>query len=249
MTARVDPPVDALPGVIVVTGTDTDVGKTVATAAIAAALAGRGRSVAAYKPTQTGVPTDAPADVTADMAEVARLAGVPTREGCRLAAPMAPRAAAALERAALPRLADHVTAVTDLAAGCHHVLVEGAGGLLVELTEAGETLADLALALPGCGVVVVARATLGTLNHTMLTREALCARGLRQLGVVVGSLGPTPSVIEQSNVEHLRRLPEGVLGVLPERASRLDPARFRQGSTHWLPGLAQRMGTSWRSNP
>lgn len=229
----------SLPTAILVTGTDTDVGKTIATAAVAATLVSGGRSVAAYKPTQTGVPQAS----AGDMAEVARLARVPVREGCRLRAPMAPRAAADLESRGLPRLAEHVAAVTSLAAEHDHVLVEGAGGLLVELTEDGQTLADLALALPGCGVIVVARAALGTLNHTMLTREALAARGIRQLGMLIGSLGPAPTAVETSNVQRLRQLPEGMLGVLPAAASELDPVLFRRDSPRWLTGLAQRMGT------
>src|SRR4051794_32055825 len=94
----------ARPRVLVVTGTDTDVGKTVVTAAVVATALSAGLSVTAYKPTQTGV---APGD-RGDMAEVERLTGVPTCEGVRLLAPMAPRPAAALEGTRLPALAEHV---------------------------------------------------------------------------------------------------------------------------------------------
>ncbi len=136
-----------LPPVVLVTGTDTDVGKTVVTAAVVAAALSVGLSVTAYKPTQTGVAPGEPGD----MAEVERLTRVATVEGVRLRAPMAPRPAARLEGAGLPTLADHVGRVAALAANHDLVVVEGAGGLLVELTDVGETLADLASALPTVG--------------------------------------------------------------------------------------------------
>lgn len=228
-----------LPHVVVVTGTDTEVGKTVVTAAVIATIRAAGLRVTAYKPTQTGVAPGEPGD----MAEVARLTGVATSEGVRLRAPMAPRPAAALEDATLPTLADHVGAVTDLAAHHDVVVVEGAGGLLVELTEAAETLADLATALPDVGVLVVARSALGTLNHTMLTREALRHRGIRQLGVVVGAWPDEPGVIETTNRDYLGGLPEGLLGAVPLGAPSLDPEAFRAAGPTWLPGVAQRLGT------
>ena len=228
-----------LPRLLVVTGTDTEVGKTVVTAALAALLVSTGRSVTAYKPTQTGVEPDEPGD----MAEVTRLAGVPTHEGLRLRAPMAPRPAAALEGARLPTLAAHVHRVDELAAGHDCVLVEGAGGLLVELTDAGETLADLVRALPSAAVVIVARSGLGTLNHTMLTREALSHRGVACAGIVVGSWPQEPSVIETTNRDYLAALPEGLLGAVPQGAPNRAPGDFRVHSPGWLAALAQRIGT------
>lgn len=234
-----------LPQVIVVTGTDTDVGKTVATAAIAAVLRRAGRSVTAYKPTQTGVAPGQPGD----MAEVARLAGIATSEGCRLHAPMAPRPAAALEDARLPTLADHLRAVDALCATFDHVLVEGAGGLLVELTDAGDTIADVAAGMDGCEVVVVARSALGTLNHTMLTREALAHRGIPQLGVVLGAWPAAPTPVEVSNRDHFEALPEGLLGGIPQGAPDQGPVQFAEAAPAWLPGLTQRMGTSCRIRP
>ncbi|MDC5696997.1 dethiobiotin synthase [Intrasporangium calvum] len=221
------------------TGTDTEVGKTVVTAATAAVLAGAGLSPAAYKPVQTGVAPGEPGD----MGEVERLSGIPTLEGCRLREPMAPRPAATLESATLPTLADHVDAINELATEHDPVIVEGAGGLLVELTDAGETLADLALALPDAAVIVVARSALGTLNHTMLTREALRSRGIRGLGTVIGSWPDTPSHLEQTNHDYLAERPEGVLGAIPQGAPTRDAADFRADAPNWLTGLAQRLGT------
>ncbi|GAB3876649.1 dethiobiotin synthase [Terrabacter terrigena] len=237
-----------LPAVVVVTGTDTDVGKTVVTAAVVALLVGVGLRVTAYKPTQTGV---APGE-SGDMGEVERLTGVPTSEGTRLRAPMAPRPAARLEGAALPTLADHVDIISDLSAGHDVVVVEGAGGLLVELTDDGETLADLAAALPDSGAVLVVRSALGTLNHTMLTREALSHRSIRLLGLVLGAWPSHPDMIETTNLDYLSALPEGLLGQVPRGAPALSPDVFRGEAPTWLPGLtgmaesaatAQRRGT------
>ena len=231
-----------VPPVVLVTGTDTDVGKTVVTAAVVATALAAGLRVTAYKPTQTGVAPGAPGD----MAEVERLTGVATVEGVRLEAPMAPRPAARLQGAGLPTLADHVERVASLVA-CHDlVVVEGAGGLLVELTDAGETLADLASALPDSGVVVVARSALGTLNHTMLTREALSHRGIRQLGLVIGSWPDDADVIERTNREKFEGLPEGLLGAIPRGAPGIPVSRFLASAPAWLPGLTRRLHSSAR---
>jgi len=230
---------EVLPRVLVVTGTDTEVGKTVVTAAIVASLVSAGLRVAAYKPTQTGVAAGEPGD----MAEVQRLTGAHTAEGTRLGAPMAPRPAAHLEGAELPSLDDHLGTIADLATRHDVVVVEGAGGLLVELTGAGETLADLAAALPDSGTVLVARSALGTLNHTMLTREALSRRGIRQVGIVIGAWPERPDVIETTNREYLSALPEGLLGAVPRGAPSLAPPAFRAAASGWLPDLPQRRGT------
>ncbi len=231
-----------LPRVLVVTGTDTDVGKTVVTAAVVATLAGAGLAVAAYKPTQTGV---APGE-TGDMGEVERLTGARTAEGTRLLAPMAPRPAAQLEGATLPTLEHHLEAIADLSDRHDVVVVEGAGGLLVELTDAGETLADLAAAVPDSSTLLVARSALGTLNHTMLTREALSHRAIRLLGVVIGSWPADPDVIETTNRDYLTALPEGLLGTVPQGAPALPPGAFRHAAPGWLPGVAVAAGAPQR---
>src|SRR5688572_714992 len=128
----------SLPAIILVTGTDTGVGKTITTAALAAVLSGTGRSVAVYKPCQSGA-----ADGDSDTAEVDRLAGAVTTEtGVVLQQPLAPVAAAAVDGTPLPPVAVHAERVRELAASHDHVLVEGAGGLLVELDSEGGTLAE-----------------------------------------------------------------------------------------------------------
>lgn len=218
-----------------VTGTDTDVGKTLTTAALAARLSATGAGVAVYKPTQTGVCTDGHGDVD----EITRLSGVrAVHEGIRLRAPMAPRAAAHLEGRELPDLQVHVGRIMALAATHRHVLVEGAGGLLVELDGHGRTLRDLAEAtrrLAGTRIVVVCRSGLGTLNHSQLTLEALRHAGFPTPALAVGAWPATPSTIELSNLQALRnQAGTPFLGSLPAGASELDPGTFRQLSPDWL---------------
>lgn len=165
-------------GIMVVTGTGTDVGKTVATAAIAALEVAAGRRVAVLKPVQTGVDGDAPGDV----AEVLRLVGdVAHRELLRLPEPLAPNTAARRAGRPAPRLDDMVNEVRRLEATHDLVLVEGAGGVLAWFDDFGTTLADLIAAL-GAPAVVVTAPGLGTLNATALTAEALRRRDLPASG-------------------------------------------------------------------
>jgi dethiobiotin synthetase len=194
--------------VIVVTGTDTGVGKTIVSAALAALAPER----AAYvKPAQSGADDDA--------ATVARLAGVETHTLARYPEPLAPATAA--RRAGLPPITPPEIAAFVRGLDAELVLIEGAGGLLVRFDDRGGTLADVArlLAAP---VVVVARAGLGTLNHTALTLEALDARGLACLGVVIGSWPREPDLAARCNVEDLGP----ILGRIPEGAGDLTREDF-----------------------
>ena len=180
--------------VLVVTGTGTGVGKTVVTAALACHARRAGIDVAVCKPVQTG--TDAGDD---DLAEVARLSGVTALAGlARYPQPLAPAAAAALAGTALPPLEDVLRLVRDLDRPGRLTLVEGAGGLLVELADGGVTVRDLAVEL-GAAALIAVTAELGTLNHTALTLEALAAQGVRCAGLVIGSWPPRPGVVETSN--------------------------------------------------
>ncbi|KGN37523.1 dethiobiotin synthase [Knoellia subterranea] len=225
---------------VVVTGTDTDVGKTVATAALAAWLRSRGRTVTVDKPTQTGVLPGERGDID----EVRRLAGVDGSEGVRLPDPMAPVEAATRVGAGLPTLADHVARLRGAAQSHDHVVVEGAGGLLVPLTVEGETIADLASALAQDGgegavdVVVVARAGLGTMNHTLLTLEALERRGLGASGVIIGSWpASAPEASDPvllGNLSFFENLPVPLLACLPEGAGRLEPSEFQVQALEWF---------------
>lgn len=223
--------------VLVITGTDTEVGKTVTTAAIAAALGARGQRVLMIKLVQTGVGPDDEGDAQT----VARLADVEVDEHVRLPDPLAPDVAAEIAGETLPLVSDHAQRVSEHAATGRYdvVLVEGSGGLLVHLDSEGATLADLATPLEAKGIrvghIVVSRAGLGTLNHTALTLEALRVRGLDVVGVVVGAAPSHPDLAERTNVDQLRKLADGqLLGAVPAGAGVLDPAEFRRRAAGWI---------------
>ncbi|MET7272767.1 MULTISPECIES: dethiobiotin synthase [Streptomyces] len=225
--------------VLVITGTGTEVGKTVATAAVAAAALAAGRSVAVLKAAQTGVRPDEPGDAQ----EVARLAGAVTAaEVARYPEPLAPGTAARRAGRAPVRPGEVAQAAAKLATEHDLVLVEGAGGLLVRFDEAGGTLADVA-ALLGAPVLVVASAGLGTLNTTELTARELAARGLEFPGVVIGSWPADPDLASRCNLADLPEVSGApLLGALPAGAGALAPAAFRSAAPHWL---APRLEGTW----
>ena len=168
-----------------VTGTDTGVGKTRVATALAHALATRGLRVHARKPVESGVDArEGPLDAQA--LQAAAGGHEPLERVCplRLRAPLSPERAAALEGVAL-ELDDLVASARAGTADDGFVLVEGAGGFLSPIARAALN-ADFAstLALP---VLIVAADRLGTLNHTLLTVEAVHARGLDIAGVVLNA--------------------------------------------------------------
>ncbi len=223
--------VTGLRGVVVVTGTDTDVGKTAVTAAIAAAAGRAGCRVAVLKPAQTGIPDGSPEE--SDIEVVRRLAAPAT--ALVLASypdPLAPATAARVSGAAPLELEPVLGEVARLRAGHDLVLVEGAGGLLVPLGAGGWTIVDLARATQVPAVVVI-RAGLGTLNHTALTLEALERRGL-PAHVVIGAWPPQPELVHRTNLVDLTAPIEGRL---PDGAAAMTGPRFRAAAPSWLSPL------------
>lgn len=218
--------------ILVISGTGTEIGKTVTTAALAAAALAQGQSVAVLKPAQTGVGPDEPGDV----AEVRRLAGpsVTAVELARFPEPLAPATAARRAGRAPVRPREIADAAARLAKEHDLVLVEGAGGLLVRIDDAGGTLADAA-GLLGAPVLVVAAPGLGTLNATALTAEALRSRGLRSPGVVIGSWPAEPDLAMRCNLADFPESAQApLLGALPEGAGALPPEDFRARAAGWL---------------
>lgn len=221
-----------------ITGTDTDVGKTVVSALLLAELRRRGLNAAPMKPVQTGC--DRKIEINGDAAR--KLSGFKT-QGSFLTAPdldyslalagmtvsqddyeaMSP---CRFEPACSPHLAAEsagteieiaqlVVAARALASRYELILAEGAGGILVPLN-ARETMLDLMHAL-GMPVLLAARPGLGTINHTLLSLRTLRSDGLNIAGVVfVAGTDAAPGFIEQDNVrmvEHFGRVP--VLGTVP----------------------------------
>jgi dethiobiotin synthetase len=228
--------------VLLVSGTDTDVGKTVVTAALATLAMRVGESVAVLKPAQTGLAPGEPGDLAA----VCRLcgAGLTTRELARYPDPLAPDRAA--RRAGQPTLSPTqiAAAASELAETHDLVLVEGAGGLLVPFDAAGQSLADVAFAT-GAPVLLVVRAGLGTRNATLLSAEALRRRGITCRGLVIGSWPAAPGLAERCNLADLPAdAGARLLGVLPEGMATLTVPEFRRAAAAGLvPELGGTLGS------
>ena len=197
---------------IFVTGTDTGVGKTVVSATIAWTLRHAGRRVAVMKPVQTGAAEDG----LSDMEFIQKVMGTDcSREAVcpyRFALPLAPLVAANL--AGQPIEVDKIkSAYFDLSSHYDVVIVEGAGGLLVPITET-YFMSDLAYDLQ-LGLVIAIRPSLGTLNHALLTLEHARSRGLSILGFVINNFPDIPTLAERTNPELLLKLTgEKILGVI-----------------------------------
>jgi dethiobiotin synthetase len=205
----------------VVCGTDTGVGKTIVTAAIAALAMRTGLRVRVLKPVQTGAVADD------DAAEVGRLApGADCRAGVKLRLPLAPAVAARLEGTALDP-AELTAWMTDNTADADVVLVETAGGVAVEIAP-GFDMGTLPARL-GYPALLVCRPGLGTLNHTALSVEHLRHRGAVVAGLVISDLPAVPDLSEATNPAELEALTGApVLGVLPRLE--LAPGEFEQGA-------------------
>ncbi len=197
----------ARPRGIFIAGTDTAAGKTVVASAIAAALADRGFAPVPFKPVESG---DAHPSDAERLRSAARRANLPLSIICPipLRAAIAPAAAARLERTqiSLPILEQHLA---DAAARGDFLVVEAAGGLLSPYAP-GLTSADLARAfqLP---LLLVAKNSLGTVNHTALAIAEIHRRALPFLGVILVQTHPTPSPDQPFNCE----LIADIAGVTP----------------------------------
>ncbi len=200
-----------------VTGTDTAVGKTVAGCAIARGLRSLGVDLGVMKPAETGVGPDGPLDAIA----LRQAAGVedPIDEICpqQFELPAAPNVAAAAEGRTVDL--DAITSGFEKLAARHEtMLVEGAGGLLVPVTDDLD-MAGLAKRLE-LDVILVARMALGTINHTLLTLNELERRGLTLAGVVLCEADGPLSAADEANFAHLRsELGARVLAEIRSQAS------------------------------
>jgi dethiobiotin synthetase len=197
---------------VFVTGTGTEVGKTVVAAAIAHTLAEAGRTVAVFKPAVTGL--DEPGEP--DHALLRRASGSTQSDEeiapFRYGPPASPHLAAELAGEEIER--DRLIAAAFVAtAGADTVVCEGVGGLLVPLSP-DYLVRDLAvdLALP---LVIAASPGLGTINHTLLTIEAARAAALEVASVVLTPWPSQPSPIEQSNRETIESLSGIPVATLP----------------------------------
>lgn len=215
--------------ILVVTGTNTGVGKTVATAALAVRAAAEGKRVIVVKPAQTGA-----IDGDSDAREIHRLTGVDVQEWTVLQQPLAPDSAARLEGAEIPPVSEYADRLRPLTDAYDLVIVEGAGGLLVRIDAQGGTILDLA-DLTSAPIVVVCAAGLGTLNHTELTVNAIRDRGVSVAGLVIGSMPAEPGLAEGLNREDLPRITGvPVIAEIPAGAGTSTPEAFRDAATAWF---------------
>ncbi|HEX8753913.1 MAG TPA: dethiobiotin synthase [Solirubrobacterales bacterium] len=207
---------------IFVTGTGTEVGKTVVAAAIARTLAAAGRRVAVFKPAVTGIEEEGETDH-----ELLRRASGSRQSDAEIAPyrydpPASPHLAAALagERIDPARLREAARAA---AAGAEVLVCEGVGGLLVPLAP-DYLVRDLAADL-GYPLAIAASPGLGTINHTLLTIEAARAAGLEVAAVVLTPWPEAPSEIERNNRETIAALGAVEVKTLPE-LDLADPATW-----------------------
>jgi dethiobiotin synthetase len=184
-----------------ITGTDTDAGKTYVTCLLLEALRRQGRKVAGYKPFVCGARTDAHQllDSSSPGLSLEEINPIWYKSSA------APFAAGLLENRPVAMEAARA-GFHHLAAGFEHVLIEGAGGWEVPLTDK-ETLADFAqgLELP---VILVVNNRLGALNHTILTVRNIQARGLTCAGVILNYVGEERDAASISNRMVLERFLE-----------------------------------------
>ena len=181
---------------IFVTGTDTNIGKTIVSAAFVCALREK-KSVCYWKPIQTGIEAD---DDTRTVRKLAKCADAEIFDrGFRLEKPLSPHLSA--RSASVEITVEKVLEFLPADKAERFWIVEGAGGALVPLNE-NELMIDLieTLAMP---VVIVARSGLGTINHTLLTVEILRARGLNIFGVVMNGESNTEN---RKAIEHFGRV-------------------------------------------
>ncbi|MGM8897204.1 MULTISPECIES: dethiobiotin synthase [unclassified Psychrobacter] len=201
--------------VLFVSGIDTDIGKTYATGMIAKALMTQGISVITQKLVQTGVTIDnnGTMSIADDIITHRRLMGIPLQSydldftTCpyRYQKPASPHLAVKLANAVLdPKVVDNATRC--LQADYDVVLLEGAGGLLVPITEQLLTL-DF-IATQGYPIVLVTSGRLGSINHTLLSLEAIKARGLSVHSIVYNPIHDTSlntdNEIATSTIEFLK---------------------------------------------
>jgi len=194
-----------------VTGTDTGVGKTLVTAALAACLKQRGCAVGVMKPIETGWRPN-----EADKSDAARLRVAAALDDpldllspYRFPAPLAPLSAARSAGTVIS-LEKIIEAYGQLAVRHHYLLVEGVGGLCVPLTDRAD-VQDLIerLALP---VLVVGRCALGGVNHALLTLAALRARKISVLALVLNQQAP----LQEGEDERAQR--DSTMRLLRERS-------------------------------
>jgi len=224
-----------------VTGTDTGVGKTVLSAALAAALVAAGEPVRAFKPVVTGLDGsgDGEGGWPADHVLLGMAAGMAPKEvsPLRYAPAVSPHLAAEMAGEQIEPRELLAAAAASVQAG-QTLIAEGVGGLLVPL-RVDYSVCDFALAL-GLPVLIAARTGLGTINHTLLTLQLARAAGLEVRAVVLTPWPREPTLLEHSNRATIARVGEvevqGLSAVAGPEAAELARAGRELPWRRWLQG-------------
>ena len=209
---------------VMVTGTDTEVGKTVVAAGLARFLRGQGLDVGVMKPVASGaVESAAGGRASSDVVALVEAAGCSdpaewVNPYC-FTAPVAPALAAELEGVSVDM--ERIVDCYERLRSRHDLtVVEGAGGALTPVSGT-LSVADLAqrLRIPA---LIVSRAGLGTINHTVMTVECLRSRGVECLGFFLNRFPPTPGLAERTNADRIAAVTGALhLGSIPELADPL----------------------------
>lgn len=222
------------PSGIFISGTDTNIGKTIVTASLGVALKKNGFRLGVMKPVETGMDQSGKPP-EADSSQLQRL--LSAHHPMHLVAPytfrepLAPLAASRQELWPID-FALIKNRYQELSKNCDYILAEGAGGVLVPLT-AQETVRDLIsfLELP---CIVVSRPTLGGVNHTLLTIQALHGKGIQVISIVLNhTKAPQSSEIEQRQIESTVQLISELSGVPVVGPLPFEPLF----GTHWEQGV------------
>ena len=209
---------------VMVTGTDTEVGKTVVAAGLARFLRGQGLDVGVMKPVASGAVESASGRrVSSDVVALMTAAGcsdpVEWVNPYCFVPPVAPALAAELEGVSVDR--ERIDDCYERLCNRHDLtVVEGAGGALTPVA-ANLSVADLAqrLRIPA---LIVSRAGLGAINHTVMTFECLRSRGVECLGFFLNRYPPTPDLAERTNADRIAAITGALhLGSIPELADPL----------------------------
>lgn len=202
-----------LPRRLFITGTDTGVGKTVVTAALALCLRSLGKKVKVLKPIQTG--TELPG--ITDLEFVYKVLGedfdIESQSPIRLKKPLSPLTASEFESVNIDT--DLLKSLIEIQSADSEVtLIEGAGGVLVPIKNRyfmSDLVKDLNLDL-----LIVLNPRLGTINHTLLTIEHVKSKGIKIFGLVFSNFPETPNLAESTNPKVIKQLSgEKVVGVVP----------------------------------
>jgi len=229
---------------VFVTGTDTGVGKTWVAAGITAALRRWGLNAGYFKPVQSGCPEEDGRLIPTDAGFAREFSGLAEPldllTPITLRLPLAPGVAASREGVTvdLERIA---RAWQELGSRYNLLVTEGAGGLYVPLRDYDFLVLDMVhwLRLP---LIVVARAGLGTINHTVLTVKAAQQAGVPVAGVVINRYPERPSLAEETNPEVITALTDTpILGKVPDIAL-LSPEEGKAAFLSAMEGVCRALG-------